>query len=328
MNVLITGGAGFIGSHLTDLLIANGNQVTIIDNLSTGFIKNVHHLKQNTNFKYYIEDMMNERLLAECIDDADWVFHLAAAVGVNLIVEDPIRTIRTNIQCTEKILEHCAKKKKRLLITSTSEVYGKNNKPIFNEEDDLVFGSTSKSRWSYATSKAIDEFLALAYHKTSKQPITIVRLFNTVGPRQTGQYGMVIPSMITSGIINKKIKVFGDGTQSRCFCHVFDVVQAMLALMKTSEAIGQVYNLGSQEEITIENLAIKIKSKLQALDFKNIEIQKIPYQEAYETGFEDMQRRMPDLQKIKSLIQFQPTKSLDKILDDVIQEKIAQIKPI
>lgn len=324
MNVLITGGAGFIGSHLSDLLISKGHQVTIIDNLSTGSIKNIQHLKSHPNFRYYIDDMMNESLLAECVDDADWVFHLAAAVGVNLIVEDPVRTIHTNIQCTEKILTHCAKKKKRLLLASTSEVYGKNNKHLFNEEDDLVFGSTTKSRWSYATSKAIDEFLALAYCKTSGQPITIVRLFNTVGPRQTGQYGMVIPSMVTSGINNLKIKVFGDGTQSRCFCHVHDVVNALFSLMSQTTTIGQVYNLGSQNEISIGSLAAKIKEKLESKGVSNIQIQMIPYQEAYEAGFEDMHRRMPDLQKIEKAINFKPTKSLDQILEDVISEKLSQ----
>ena len=324
MNVLITGGAGFIGSHLADLLILHGHRVTIIDDLSTGSIKNIQLLKSHSQFRYFIDTMMNDRLLAECVDEADWVFHLAAAVGVNLIIEDPIRTIHTNIGCTEKILTYCSKKKKRLLIASTSEVYGKSTKQVFSEEDDLVFGSTTKSRWSYATSKAIDEFLALAYHKTSAQPITIVRLFNTVGPRQTGQYGMVIPSMITSAIQNSIIKVFGDGSQSRCFCHVSDVVNALLKTISTTNTIGNVYNIGSQQEITILKLAETIKSKLEQKNIKDIKIQKIPYSEAYEVGFEDMQRRMPDLTKIKTAIGFTPTKSLDNILDDVINEKILQ----
>lgn len=321
MKVLITGGAGFIGSHLSDLLLANGHKVTIIDDLSTGSISNIEHLKQNKSFSYYIDTMMNDRLLAECVDAADWVFHLAAAVGVNLIIEDPIRTIHTNIGCTEKILLYCSKKKKRLLIASTSEVYGKSTKPVFSEEDDLIFGSTTKSRWSYATSKAIDEFLALAYYKTSAQPITIVRLFNTVGPRQTGQYGMVIPSMITSALKNNTIKVFGDGSQSRCFCHVSDVVGALYKIISTESTIGNVYNVGSQDEISILKLAEAIKSKLEKMNFKNINIKKIPYNEAYEAGFEDMQRRMPDLTKIKAAIGFNPTKNLDNILDDVIAEK-------
>jgi len=321
MNVLITGGAGFIGSHLSDLLLAQGHKVTIIDDLSTGSISNIEHLKQNKSFKYYIDTMLNDGLLAECVDAADWVYHLAAAVGVNLIVEDPIRTIHTNIGCTEKILLYCSKKKKRLLIASTSEVYGKSTKEVFSEEDDLVFGSTTKSRWSYATSKAIDEFLALAYHKTSAQPITIVRLFNTVGPRQTGQYGMVIPSMITSALKNHTIKVFGDGSQSRCFCHVSDVVGALYKLMLTDQTVGKVFNVGSQQEISILKLAESIKTKLEKLNIININIQKIPYSEAYEAGFEDMQRRMPDLTKIKAAIGFTPTKNLDNILDDVIAEK-------
>lgn len=321
MKVLITGGAGFIGSHLSDLLLANDHKVTIIDDLSTGSISNIEHLKQNKSFSYYIDTMMNDRLLAECVDAADWVFHLAAAVGVNLIIEDPIRTIHTNIGCTEKILLYCSKKKKRLLIASTSEVYGKSTKPVFSEEDDLIFGSTTKSRWSYATSKAIDEFLALAYYKTSAQPITIVRLFNTVGPRQTGQYGMVIPSMITSALKNNTIKVFGDGSQSRCFCHVSDVVGALYKIISTESTIGNVYNVGSQDEISILKLAEAIKSKLEKMNFKNINIKKIPYNEAYEAGFEDMQRRMPGLTKIKAAIGFNPTKNLDHILDDVIAEK-------
>lgn len=323
MNILITGGAGFIGSHLADLMLANGHKVSIIDNLSTGSIKNIQHLKNNPQFSYHIDTMMNDHLLAECVDDADWVFHLAAAVGVNLIIEDPVNTIQTNIGCTEKILLYCSKKKKRLLIASTSEVYGKSTKEVFSEEDDLIFGSTTKSRWSYATSKAIDEFLALAYHKTSAQPITIVRLFNTVGPRQTGQYGMVIPSMVTSAIKNNVIKVFGDGTQSRCFCHVSDVVSALFKLMSSQQTIGNVYNVGSQQEITIGALAEQIKNKLEKkiLKNKNIQIQKIPYSEAYEIGFEDMQRRMPNLKKIQSVIDFKPVKTLDHILDDVIKEK-------
>lgn len=321
MKVLITGGAGFIGSHLSDLLLANGHKITIIDDLSTGSISNIEHLKQNSSFTYYIDTMMNDHLLAECVDAADWVFHLAAAVGVNLIIEDPIRTIHTNIGCTEKILLYCSKKKKRLLIASTSEVYGKSTKSVFSEEDDLIFGSTTKSRWSYATSKAIDEFLALAYCKTSAQPITIVRLFNTVGPRQTGQYGMVIPSMITSALKDNSIKVFGDGSQSRCFCHVSDVVGALYKLISIESTIGKVYNVGSQQEISILKLAEAIKSKLEKMKFKNINIQKIPYSEAYEAGFEDMQRRMPDLTRIKAAIGFNPTKNLDNILDDVINEK-------
>ena len=322
MNILITGGAGFIGSHLSDLMIANGHHVTIIDNLSTGSIKNIQHLKTNPHFRYYIDTMLNEPLLAECVDEADWVFHLAAAVGVNLIIENPIHTIQTNIGCTEKILLYCAKKNKRLLISSTSEVYGKSTKDVFTEDDDLVFGSTTKSRWSYATSKAIDEFLAFAYHKTSAQPITIVRLFNTVGPRQTGQYGMVIPSMVTSAIQNNTIKVFGDGTQSRCFCHVSDVVGALFKLMSTKKTIGNVYNVGSQNEITIGSLAEHIKKKLERLNFNNIQIQKIPYSEAYEVGFEDMARRKPNLKKIQAAIEFNPSKTLDHILDDVIKEKM------
>lgn len=322
MNVLITGGAGFIGSHLSDLMIANGHQVTIIDNLSTGSIKNIQHLKNGPLFRYYIDTMMNDHLLAECVDEADWVFHLAAAVGVNLIIEDPINTIHTNIGCTEKILHYCSKKKKRLLIASTSEVYGKSTKEVFSEEDDLIFGSTTKSRWSYATSKAIDEFLALAYVKTSSQPITIVRLFNTVGPRQTGQYGMVIPSMVSSGIQSKTIKVFGDGTQSRCFCHVSDVVGALTKLMASNQTIGQVYNVGSQNEISIGALAEQIKIKLEKKNIKDIKILKIPYSEAYEVGFEDMHRRMPNLKKIQSAIGFNPAKTLDHILDDVIKEKM------
>lgn len=326
MRILITGGAGFIGSHLTDLLLEKGHSVCIIDDLSTGSILNIQHNKKNPMFQYFIDTITNERLLAECIDEADIVYHLAAAVGVNLIIEDPVRTIETNIGCTEAVLKLCAKKKKRLLIASTSEVYGKSTKELFNEEDDLILGSTTKSRWSYAASKAIDEFLALAYVKAKNQPTTIVRLFNTVGPRQTGQYGMVIPSMIQLGISKKEIRVFGDGNQSRCFCHVNDVVNALYKLVTTNETIGQVYNVGSQHEISMLDLAEKIRSLLIQREIKDISIKMIPYNEAYEPGFEDMQHRMPCLKKINKAIGFAPKIELEQILNSVIDEKLSLLK--
>ncbi|PCJ63330.1 MAG: nucleoside-diphosphate sugar epimerase [Planctomycetota bacterium] len=325
MRILITGGAGFIGSHLSDHLLKEGHEVTIIDDLSTGSILNIRHLKSNPKFHYYIDTITNEPMLAEYIDEADMVFHLAAAVGVNLIIEDPVRTIETNIGCTEKVLKNCAKKKKRLLITSTSEVYGKNTNEEFKEDDDLIFGNTTKSRWSYAASKAIDEFLALAYVKKYNLPTTVVRLFNTVGPRQTGQYGMVIPGMIECGIKNQQIKVFGDGTQSRCFCHVKDVVVALAKLIQSENTIGEVYNIGSQHEISIMSLAEIIKTKLEAKNFPSITIKKIPYSEAYEPGFEDMLHRKPNLEKTKNAIGFNPKRTLDQILDDVIEEKMAAL---
>ena len=275
---------------------------------------NIEHIKRHPKFHYHLESVVNHQLTAELVDLSDQIYHLAAAVGVKLIVESPVRTIETNIRGTEIVLHHAAKKRKRILITSTSEVYGKTIKVPFAEDDDLVMGSTDKGRWSYACSKAIDEFLAIAYWKEKKVPTVIVRLFNTVGPRQTGQYGMVIPNFVDQALTGSPITVYGDGTQSRCFTHVSDVVGALMKLIEHPQAVGQVYNIGSTTEITIEQLAERIKS----LTGSNSEIVRIPYEEAYEGGFEDMQRRVPDIGKINRLIGYQPAHSLDQILNSVI----------
>jgi UDP-glucose 4-epimerase len=314
MRVLITGGAGFIGSHLAESHLERGDEVYIIDDLSTGSMINIEHIKSHPKFHYHLESVVNHQLTAELVDLSDQIYHLAAAVGVKLIVESPVRTIETNIRGTEVVLHHAAKKRKRILITSTSEVYGKTVKVPFAEDDDLVMGSTDKGRWSYACSKAIDEFLAIAYWKEKKVPTVIVRLFNTVGPRQTGQYGMVIPNFVDQALTGSPITVYGDGTQSRCFTHVSDVVGALMKLIEHPQAVGEVYNIGSTTEITIEQLAERIKS----LTGSQSEIVRIPYEEAYEGGFEDMLRRVPDIGKINRLIGYQPAHSLDQILDSVI----------
>jgi UDP-glucose 4-epimerase len=314
MNYFITGGAGFIGSHLAEKLLSNGEIVSIIDDLSTGSIDNIEHLKSNVNFEYKIDSIMNEHLLAELIDKADVVFHLAAAVGVKLIVESPVRTIETNIQGTELVLKMASKKKKKIIIASTSEVYGKGNCMPFKETGDLVFGPTTKGRWSYACSKAIDEFLGLAYHKEKKVPVIIVRLFNTVGPRQTGMYGMVVPTFVKQALLNHPITVYGDGQQTRCFTFVGDVVDALVKLTCNPKAVGEIFNIGSTEEISIKELAELVKSMTKS----NSEIVYIPYDKAYEEGFEDMQKRIPDLSKIREFIGYKPTTNLKGILEKVI----------
>ena len=314
MNYLITGGAGFIGSHLAEKLLSNGEIVSIVDDLSTGSIENIEHLKSNVNFEYKIDSIMNEQLLAELIDKADVVFHLAAAVGVKLIVESPVRTIETNIQGTELVLRMASKKKKKIIIASTSEVYGKGNCMPFKETGDLVFGPTSKGRWSYACSKAIDEFLGLAYYKEKKVPVIIVRLFNTVGPRQTGMYGMVIPTFVKQALLNHPITVYGDGQQTRCFTYVGDVIDALVKLSRNPKAVGEIFNIGSTEEISIKKLADLVKS----MTTSKSEIVYIPYDQAYEEGFEDMQKRIPDLSKIREFIGYKPTTNLKGILEKVI----------
>ncbi|PWT84389.1 MAG: nucleoside-diphosphate sugar epimerase [Blastocatellia bacterium] len=314
MRALVTGGAGFIGSHLSEALLDHGDDVLVLDNLSTGSIDNIAHLKGRPRFEYFIDTIENEPLLAELIDRSDVVFHLAAAVGVKLIVEEPVHTIETNVHGTEVVLKHANKKKKRVMIASTSEVYGKSNDAPFREDSDLVLGPTPKHRWAYACSKAIDEFLALAYWKERKLPVIIVRLFNTVGPRQTGQYGMVIPNLVRQALAGEPITVFGDGTQSRSFTHVSDVVGALLKLVAEPKAIGQVINIGNVEEVTIRFLADRIR----ALTGSHSIIKFIPYEEAYESGFEDMPRRLPDLAKIEGLIGYQPRYTLDDILTHVI----------
>jgi UDP-glucose 4-epimerase len=315
LRVLITGGAGFIGSHLSDAYIARGDEVYVIDDLSTGSIENIQHLKENPRFHYKIDSVHNQPVVAELVDRCDVVFHLAAAVGVKLIVESPVRTIETNVRGTEVMLSLANKKKKKVLIASTSEVYGLSTEVPFREDGNLVMGATTKGRWSYACSKAIDEFLALAYWREKKLPTVVVRLFNTVGPRQTGQYGMVIPTFVKQALAGRAITVYGDGTQSRCFGYVGDVVQALIKLMDTDEAVGQVFNIGSNEEVTIRELAEHVK----ALTNSDSEIIFVPYDEAYEEGFEDMPRRVPDTSKVQALVGFRPQVKLDGILKSVIE---------
>jgi len=314
VRALITGGAGFIGSHLSEALLDQGSQVLILDDLSTGSIDNVAHLKGRPGFEYFIDSVNNEPLLAELIDRSDVVFHLAAAVGVKLIVEQPVHTIETNVHGTEVVLKHANKKKKLVVIASTSEVYGKSNNVPFREDADLVLGPTPKHRWAYACSKAIDEFLALAYWKERKLPVIVVRFFNTVGPRQTGRYGMVIPNFVRQALAGEPITVFGDGTQSRAFTHVGDVVDALLKLVAEPRAIGQVINIGTTQEITMAALADRIRE----LSSSKSVIKFVPYDEAYESGFEDMPRRVPDLERINALIGYDPKQTLDDILIQVI----------
>ena len=314
MRVLITGGAGFIGSHLCDAYLQRGDEVFVIDDLSTGSIENIRHLKDNPRFHYTIENMHNQPVTAELVDQCDVIFHLAAAVGVKLIVESPVRTIETNVHGTEVVLSLANKKKKKVLIASTSEVYGLSTKIPFREDGNLVMGATTKGRWSYACSKAIDEFLALAYWREKKLPTVIVRLFNTVGPRQTGQYGMVIPTFVKQALSGRPITVFGDGQQSRCFCYVGDVIGALMKLMDDEKAVGEVFNVGSNQEITIMALARKVKE----LTNSESEIAYVPYDEAYEEGFEDMPRRIPDISKVNAQVGFRPEMSLDGTLKSVI----------
>ena len=315
MKALITGGAGFVGSHLAERLLQEGHDVTVLDNLSTGSIDNITHLKTAPRFDYVIDSVTNEPLLAEMIDRSDVVFHLAAAVGVKLIVEQPVHTIETNVHGTEVVLKHANKKKKLVFIASTSEVYGKSIDVPFRESADLVLGASAKHRWAYACSKLIDEFLALAYWKERKLPVVIVRLFNTVGPRQTGQYGMVLPTFVRQALSGHPITVFGDGTQSRSFTYVGDVVGALIKLSQEPRAIGEVFNIGNMGEITISDLANKVKT----MTGSSSPIHYIPYSEAYEEGFEDMPRRVPDITKIRELIGYEPQLGLDEIIQTVVE---------
>jgi UDP-glucose 4-epimerase len=314
MRVLITGGAGFIGSHLADAYIERGDEVFILDDLSTGAFDNIAHLKGHPRFHYTIDSVHKPWVVAELVDRCDVVFHLAAAVGVKLIVESPVRTIETNVHGTEVVLAQADKKKKKVLLASTSEVYGLSEQVPFREDGPLVMGATTKGRWSYACSKALDEFLALAYWREKHLPTVVVRLFNTVGPRQTGQYGMVIPTFVKQALTGRPITVYGDGTQSRCFTYVGDVVGALVRIMDHPAAVGQVYNIGSDEEVSIGKLAETVK----ALTHSSSEIVRIPYHEAYEAGFEDMPRRVPDLTKIRAAIGYEPTMRLEQILERVI----------
>ena len=314
MKYLITGGCGFVGSHLADLLLGLGHSVMLIDDLSTGAVQNILHLKGKQGFEYVIDSVLNEPLVAELIDQADGIFHLAAVVGVRIVVEEPIRTITTNIDCTNVVLKHASKKGKRVLLASTSEVYGKSDKVPYREDQDLLYGPTTKSRWSYAYSKAVDEFLALAHYQTRALPVVIVRLFNTVGPRQTGNYGMDIPRFVQQALMGESLSVYGDGKQSRCFCHVADVAKALLRLMEKPAATGEIFNLGSDQEITILQLAELVRKATGS----TAPITFVPYDQAYAVGFEDMQRRIPDLAKIRRVIGFQPSHDLDKIVADVV----------
>jgi UDP-glucose 4-epimerase len=314
MNVLITGGAGFIGSHLADLYIARGDEVCVIDDLSTGSIGNIAHLKGHDRFHYVIDTVNDQPVVAELVDWCDVIFHLAAAVGVRLIVDSPVRTIETNVHCTEVVLNLANKKKRKVLIASTSEVYGLSDQVPFREDGNLVMGATTKGRWSYACSKAIDEFLALAYWREKQLPTVIVRLFNTVGPRQTAQYGMVIPTFVKQALSGRPITVYGDGSQTRCFGYVGDVVGALMKLMEHPDAVGQVFNIGSDQEVRILDVAERVKTLTES----DSEIVFVPYAEAYTEGFEDMPRRVPNVSKVSQLVGFRPTKDLDGILHDVI----------
>jgi len=315
VKAFITGGAGFIGSHLAERLLDEGHDVSVLDNLSTGSIDNIARLKGRSGFSYTIDSVTNEPLLAELIDSSDVVFHLAAAVGVKLIVEQPVHTIETNVHGTEVVLKHANKKKKLVFIASTSEVYGKSADVPFREAADLVLGPSAKHRWAYACSKLIDEFLALAYWKEKKLPVIIVRLFNTVGPRQTGQYGMVLPTFVRQALAGHPITVFGDGTQSRSFTYVGDVVDALVRLTTISRAVGEVFNIGNVGEVTIGDLAARVKQMAGSCS----PIHYIPYDQAYEAGFEDMPRRVPDISKIRAFVGYEPKMQLDDIIRSVIE---------
>ena len=323
MKALITGGAGFVGSHLAERLLERGHEVLVIDDLSTGSIDNLSHLKGRSGFSYEIDSIDNEPLLAELIDRSDVVFHLAAAVGVKLIVDQPVHTIETNVHGTEVVLKHANKKKKLVIIASTSEVYGKSTDIPFREDADLVLGATVKHRWAYACSKLIDEFLALAYWKERKLPVVIVRLFNTVGPRQTGQYGMVLPTFVRQALAGEAITVFGDGLQSRSFTYVGDVVDALIDLAGEPRAVGEVFNIGNTGEVTIRELAERVKR----LAHSESPIQYVPYDQAYEAGFEDMPRRVPDISKIHALTGFEPRLDLDDIIRIVIEHALVGSRP-
>ncbi|MDD3049952.1 MAG: GDP-mannose 4,6-dehydratase [Candidatus Cloacimonetes bacterium] len=315
MKYLVTGGAGFIGSHLSEKLLSLGNEVTIIDNLSTGNLNNITHLVNNKKFSYVVDSILNREVLEPLIKNCDRVFHLAAAVGVRYIIDNPLASMTTNIIGTENVLEFSNKHKKKVLITSTSEIYGKSEKVPYKEEDDRLLGSTHITRWSYSCSKAIDEFLALAYHREKKLPVIIVRCFNTVGPRQTGQYGMVVPKFVKNALMDRTISIYGDGKQSRCFADVDDVTNGMIKLMDEKKAEGEIFNIGSTEEITIENLA-KLVVELTG---SSSELEYIKYEEAYEKGFEDMRKRIPDISKINKYIGYSPKNNLKTIIKRVIE---------
>jgi UDP-glucose 4-epimerase len=314
VRFLITGGAGFIGSHLSDLLIEHDHAVHVLDDLSTGAIENIRHLEHSPRFESTIDSAQNHEVVAELVDEADVVVHLAAAVGVALVVESPVRAIETNVHCTEVVLAHASRQKKPVLIASTSEVYGKSNDLPFREDGDMQMGATDKGRWAYACSKAIDEFLAMAYWREQALPTTVVRLFNTVGPRQTGSYGMVVPRLIGQALAGEPLTVYGDGRQTRCFCHVADIVRALFDLMAEESAYGNVFNIGTTAEISILDLARRIIE----VTGSDSDISLIPYDEAYGEGFEDMYRRVPDTSKVQALIGWRPTRTLEDIVEDVV----------
>lgn len=321
MKVFITGGAGFIGSHLAERLLAEGKQVLVLDNLSTGAMANIDHLIGHPHFEYRIGAVTDAPLVAELVDRCDVTIHLAAAVGVRLIVDQPVHTIETNVHGTEVVLGAVARKRKLVMLASTSEVYGKAVKVPYSEADDLVLGPTMNSRWAYACSKALDEWLGLAYARERRVPVIIARLFNTVGPRQTGRYGMVLPNFAAQAVRGDPITVFGTGEQSRCFCHVHDVVEALSHLMVTSAAVGQAFNIGSDREVTINGLAEMVRDAAGS----DSPIVHVPYAEAYAEGFEDMQRRVPDIRKLERAIGFRPTRSLEQIITDVVAEQRAAV---
>lgn len=317
MSILVTGGAGFIGSHLCRALLNQGEDVMVIDDLSTGSYDNLAELEDSKKLRLIVDNVNNAALVDECVREASAVYHLASAVGVRLIIDQPVRTIESIVGGTESVLKACARYRRPFLLTSTSEVYGKGSKVPFSENDDTVMGATSTRRWSYACAKALDEFLALAHWVESKLPVIVVRLFNTVGPRQTGQYGMVVPGFVKQALNGEPITVYGDGQQSRCFAHVQDVIDALLKLMTCPNARGQVINVGNNQEITILGLAERVKE----LTGSASPIVKIPYDQAYGEGFDDMRRRVPDLSKVHALIGYQPIRDLDQIIRDVIESQ-------
>lgn len=315
MKVLLTGGAGFIGSHLAERCLNEGWSVSVLDDLSTGSFENIAHLRGRSGFSYTIDSVFNEPLVAELVDCCDLVFHLAAAVGVRLIVDNPVRTIETNVRGTDVVLRATAKKRKRIVIASTSEVYGKSNKLPFSEDDDLVTGPTKQHRWSYACTKALDEFLALAYWMEKRVPATIVRLFNTIGPKQASQYGMVLPTFVRQALTGLPITVFGDGTQSRCFGYVGDAVEALVRLVQAPGVEGEVFNIGNDKEISITGLAQLVKKRTGS----NSEIVYVPYDQAYGPGFEDMNRRVPSLRKLEQFTHYRPSTPLEDVIDSVAE---------
>lgn len=339
-NYLITGGAGFVGSHLSEALLEQGERVTIIDNLSTGRFENISHLTDHPRFRFAIDTITNEVVMDRLVSQCDTVVHLAAAVGVELIIQDPVRAIETNILGTRSVLQVASRYRKKVLLASTSEIYGKSEQVPFDEEEDRVIGPPTKSRWSYSTSKAVDEFLGLAYHRQKGLPVVIFRLFNTVGPRQTGRYGMVVPRFVRQALEGEPLTVYGDGSQTRCFLHVKDAVRAIIALAESHEAVGEVFNVGSTEEISILDLAKRVLATVDDLSSARQpprtsappppsssapqppRLKLVPYEEAYEAGFEDMRRRVPDISKIRRCVGWEPDGSLEAILSDVVGEAI------